>query len=146
MNCERANPLLWPFAAAELADAPAAELAHHLEQCDACRRLLDGVRRLMASASALSQDEPARTLLLQTKEAVRLELERQGRVRVDFGPVMTPDDVAKYLKVDAALVYRHLDEIPHFEIDGEIRFLRERVDEWLEANRDCIRALPRAVS
>jgi len=134
MTCEECDDLLWPLAAGELEDGQMREVTVHVEQCTSCQDRLDEVRRLAAAAKALPHATPSRSLCLQTKEAVRLELERLGRVRHAFGPVMNADDVAKYLKVTVETVYRHLDEIPHFELEGQMRFRRESLDRWIESS------------
>src|SRR5437899_3333943 len=48
-------------------------------------------------------------------------------------PVLTPAEVAKYLRLPKAKILRLAEEgdIPAREIDGEWRFLRAAVDEWL---------------
>ena len=133
MTCEECDSLLWAFAAAELDGEKRVSVEQHVSRCPTCQRRLDEVRRLRAAAQDLADASPSLSLCLETKEALRLELEREGRVRAAFGPLMDADELAKYLKVDVALVYRHLDEIPHFELEGQIRFRRQSIDEWIEA-------------
>ena len=132
MTCENCDSQLWAFAAGELDGERHASVGQHVSHCPACQRRLDEVRRLTAAAQALADASPSLSLCLETKEALRLELEREGRIRAAFGPLMDADELAKYLKVDVALVYRHLDEIPHFELEGQIRFRRQSIDEWIE--------------
>ena len=133
MTCEECDSLLWAFAAAELDGEQHACVDQHVSHCPVCRRRLDEVHRLAAAARTLADASPSLSLCLETKEVLRLELEREGRVRAAFGPLMDAEELAKYLKVDVALVYRHLDEIPHFELEGQIRFRRQSIDEWTEA-------------
>ncbi|MGO9604615.1 MAG: helix-turn-helix domain-containing protein [Candidatus Binataceae bacterium] len=46
--------------------------------------------------------------------------------------VMTVKEVAEYLKVHYTTIYRLLkrSQIPAFQIGGDWRFYRERIDEW----------------
>ena len=133
MTCEEYGALLWAFLADELDQKQDALVRDHLTHCTSCQHRLEQVRRLAAAARALPDDSQSLSLWLETKEAVRVELERAGRAAAAFGPVMDADDLAKYLKVDVATVYRHLEEIPHFELEGQMRFRRESIDSWLES-------------
>ena len=146
MRCYDVRVLLWPFAKDELSASEAAAVRDHSAGCPDCARELAQVQQLVAAAVELPGMDPSIGVLLQTKEEVRLELERQGVWRVAFGPVMTPEEVARYLKVDVAAVYLHLHEMPHFELDGETRFRREAIDEWIAAGEELPRLAPRVVS
>lgn len=133
MTCEEYDALLWAFLAGELDQKQDALVRDHLTRCTSCQRRLEQVRSIAAAARTLPDEVPSQSLCLETKEAVRFELEREGRAASALGPMMTADELARYLKVDVALVYRHLDEIPHIELEGQMRFRRESIDRWLES-------------
>ena len=45
--------------------------------------------------------------------------------------IMTLEEVAAYLQVDADAIWNLLDEIPHFQVGYELRFRKSSVDEWI---------------
>ena len=85
------------------------------EVMSACREALDA--RLSAAA----------TLRIRSALAEALREEAEGA----SGPILTMEEVSRYLRVDPATVEAHLNEIPCFELGGRIRFRREAVDEWI---------------
>jgi len=133
MTCDLCRERIWDYCAGDLPADEAASVEAHLAECASCRQAESEVRRICEAASGLTHADEDRALWLQTKEAIREELGRQGRGDAAFGPVMNADDLARYLKVDVSVIYRRLDEIPHFELEGTILFRRESVDAWLSS-------------
>ena len=133
MKCEDCDATLWEFHKHELESDQAAEVQAHLDACDACRTQADAVRRLVEAAGGPAAEEPSDALCLDAKAAVRTELQRQGRGQLDFGPVMDAHDLAQYLKVDVAVIHDRLEEIPHFDLGGHVRFTRSSIDDWIQS-------------
>lgn len=52
------------------------------------------------------------------------------------GEILTPDDVAAYLKAGKRTVYRPVvgGKLPAFKLGGTWRFRRSDLDEWIAAN------------
>jgi excisionase family DNA binding protein len=48
-------------------------------------------------------------------------------------PMMTPTEVAEYLRIHGSTVYRLIrrGEIPSFKVGGDYRFRRDEIDKWL---------------
>ncbi|HOT74715.1 MAG TPA: helix-turn-helix domain-containing protein [Candidatus Wallbacteria bacterium] len=49
------------------------------------------------------------------------------------GDIMTPEELAEYLKIPADSIYGMLGEIPHLILAGRVRFRRISVDKWLDS-------------
>ena len=49
--------------------------------------------------------------------------------------LLTVQDICELLKVPRSYVYylTHKNEIPHFKINGHLRFRQSRIEEWLES-------------
>lgn len=53
---------------------------------------------------------------------------------IQIAPIMSVEDVAAYLKLSTSKIYRMAErkEIPAVKIGGQWRFLKEKIDSWLE--------------
>ncbi len=82
---------------------------------------------------------------LETTDVERLATEITLRVteklKSGLVPPTTHDDIiftvetlAKYLVTTPKWVYNHLAEIPHFKVDGLLRFRKRVIDQFFEAN------------
>jgi excisionase family DNA binding protein len=51
--------------------------------------------------------------------------------------IMTPAEVATFLKVKVSTVYAwvHLKKIPHIKRFGRLRFLRSEIEAWLKGKK-----------
>ena len=56
-------------------------------------------------------------------------------VEVKLEKLLTVQDICELLKVPRSYVYylTHKNEIPHFKINGHLRFRQSRIEEWLES-------------
>ena len=45
--------------------------------------------------------------------------------------IMTLEEVAAYLQIEPDVVWKLLNDIPHFEVGAELRFKKSSVDEWI---------------
>jgi len=70
------------------------------------------------------------TATLKVQSAINAELEIPGIF--DLKPIMTMDELAAYLRVDASDVEEYLGDIPCFEFAGKLRFRKDAVDRWIE--------------
>ncbi|HIE25914.1 TPA: helix-turn-helix domain-containing protein, partial [Candidatus Poribacteria bacterium] len=62
--------------------------------------------------------------------------ERQKMNSANSHEIMTLDEVANYLRVDADTIWNMLDELPHFQIGYELRFKKSSIDEWINAKEN----------
>ena len=82
--------------------------------------------------AAAAQELPVLAMAAESELRIRLALDRElaGGSR-DFGPVLTVEDLARYLRVPVGDIYEQLEELPAFEFAGEVRFLRASIDDWI---------------
>ena len=45
--------------------------------------------------------------------------------------IMTLEEVAAYLQIEPDVIWKLLNEIPHFEVGAELRFKKSSVNEWI---------------
>jgi excisionase family DNA binding protein len=68
----------------------------------------------------------------------RPESDEVSTATVNNSPLLTPDEVAKALRVHLSWVYAHQQEIPGFVRLGRyVRFRRVAIDEFLHAKTSC---------
>lgn len=128
MNCEDARTLLSEYEAGEAPPETAEKVREHLGACPACARLLEAMRDVAEVAAAPDEDVPrslALRILAQVDDALRGDL-------ADAPEVMTPEELARFLRVSADALDDLADLIPGVEIGGRLRFRKDRVVEWLE--------------
>ena len=129
MNCNETALWIPEFVDADMPAATQAELQAHLDACAACRAAVDGYRALVKTVRALPGQEPGEETLLRITAAIHAT--EAPRRRTEFGPVLDTEELADYLRVDAATAQQYLTEIPCFELGGKILFRRQSVDAWL---------------
>lgn len=69
--------------------------------------------------------------------AIQRELDRQA---VPHQDILTFDEVAAYLRVPADTLQDYLDELPCFELGGQLLFRKEAVVEWIDQREQRYRA------
>jgi len=47
--------------------------------------------------------------------------------------MMTPEELAEYLKIPASSIYDMLGEVPHLILAGRVRFRKNSIDKWLDS-------------
>ncbi len=110
-----------------LAGSARRKLLRHLAGCARCSEELARLRRALEALRETSLVEPS--------EATRAGLARVARGEERM-PAAVPEvlelrEVAAYLRVALADLEPLLDELPGFEIAGQIRFRREAIDRWI---------------
>ena len=128
MNCDDCLERLSPFEAGELTTDLAEQVQQHLTECAGCSRLVEALRTASTWVDRLQDDEPTRSV------CVRILAEVDELLAPDLAEapeIMTPEQLARFLRVPLAELDEVIDTIPGFEIGGELRFRRERVVEWI---------------
>ncbi|MHC5056602.1 MAG: anti-sigma factor [Planctomycetota bacterium] len=127
MRCEVTYEELALLDAGEVDDGRAGELAAHVAACAECGRRLDDLREADTVMTGLRREEPSAAAVLETRRALSREVRGCGEPEI-----MTLDEAAEFLRVDA----RELDiqewGLPVFEIGGRLRVRRARLVEWIE--------------
>jgi excisionase family DNA binding protein len=60
------------------------------------------------------------------------QIDHNGGVR-SCGDILTPEELAEYLKIPANSIYDMLNEIPHLILAGRVRFRKNSIDKWLDS-------------
>jgi hypothetical protein len=135
-ECEKYLELLPEFLEGALEGDEAAEVALHLGDCADCRDELGFVRNLTAAARRLPQPRPDHAAVLRMTEATRAT---QARPRgTEYGPVLSVEDLADYLRVDIETLEPYLADIPCFELGGKLLFRRETVEGWIRQREQTV--------
>jgi excisionase family DNA binding protein len=106
------------------------ELSDHMASCESCQEELHRVTRLSAAVKALTVTALPADGELRIRSALNAALAGAGPGHA-FGPVLTVEELARYLQVRREQVYEALEELPAFEFAGEVRFLRTSIDDWI---------------
>jgi len=135
MECETSYEELSAFAAGD-----AEHLGDHVRTCAACRARLAALRRVDRDLRLLQQPGPSAGAVLATRRLIARETRGAG------GPeIMTLSEVAEFLRVPPDALAEVADDLPAFEIGGQVRVRRTRLIEWI-AERERSYARSRAES
>ena len=129
MNCETCGEWLDEYLEAVLPADVRADLDSHLATCTACRQELDACRRLTAKVKHLPHHIPGAEVCMRVSETIHAETPRP--VRTEFGPVLSFDELAEYLRVDKVTLEQYVGDIPCFELGGRLLFRKAKVEEWI---------------
>ena len=135
MDCDVTYDELAAFVCGDLDAGRDAEIREHLPCCGRCRKRLEALGRADAALAALPPFEPAASILLATRRAL---------AEVTRGPgapeIMTLEEVAEFLRLSPAQLGEVVEELPAFELGGQIRVRRARLIEWIrQRERDYTR-------
>lgn len=129
MNCQECREQLSEYIDRELAEPQARDIKIHLDQCESCRRQLRLLEQMAAAAGNLPRHEPGAACLLRISEGIHRRAIPPRRT--EFGPVLTFDELAEYLRVSRDIAGQYLDEIPSFEMGGQLLFRKQSVESWI---------------
>ena len=125
MTCEVSYEELSEFAAAEMTEGRASEVRRHLAGCEACRRRLRTLGAVDSRLRMIRPQQPPAEAVLQTRRLLSRETGRAGAP-----DVMTLEEVAEFLRIDD--LAEAVDDLPAFEIAGQVRVRRVKLLEWIE--------------
>ena len=127
MNCDVTYEELAALAAGELPSEREAEVLAHLPDCGRCRGRLAALRRADAVLHALPPLKPPAEAALAARRAVA-PVVRGTRA----AEIMTLDEVAEMLRIGPEQLDEVVEELPAFELAGQVRVRRARLIEWIE--------------
>jgi len=127
MGCNVADAELAEFAVGEMCTDRRRAIGRHLTECTACQRRLEALRKVDATLRVLPRMEPSARAILNTRRLLAREV-RRG----DAPEIMTLDDVAEFLRIRIDDLEDIAEELPAFELAGEIRVRRSMLLEWIE--------------
>ncbi|MDP6353581.1 MAG: helix-turn-helix domain-containing protein [Planctomycetota bacterium] len=127
MTCETCKNLLSEFDSKELEENISHQVQGHLESCPACTVLLSALKQTDSLLAKLDDEEPPRSLCLRILNEVDDE---KGLVSTDLPDIITPEQLARFLRLP--LQKLETENLPAFEIGGEVRYRRDCVLRWME--------------
>ena len=140
MDCGITYEELASLAAGDADAAEAERIEQHARTCAACRTRLAALRRADRELRLLPRPEPSAGAVLATRRAIAAE------TRGSAGPeIMTLGEVAEFLRVLPDALAEVADDLPAFEVGGQVRVRRARLIEWI-ADRERSYAASRAES
>jgi len=126
VECEITYEQLAALAAGDLEADEAAKLGQHVEQCDRCRDRLAALANADQALASVHPVTPPAGALLAARRAFSDELRSRAP------EIMTLEEVGEFLRVTGEQLGEIVEELPAFEIAGQIRIRRARLTEWLE--------------
>lgn len=126
MACEVTYEELARFEAGEAEATRAGWLKEHIVSCAQCGRRIAALRRTDAALRSLRVVQPSAGVLWNVRRLLSRELGGGGTPEV-----MTLEDVARFLHVPPERLAEEADDLPAFEIGGEVRVRRTRLMEWI---------------
>ena len=126
MACDISPEELAAFAAGELAPARAAAIEEHVRSCGDCRRRLESIRAADEALSRLRSAPPPRLVVLEARRAI------SAQTRARRQEVMTLEEAAQFLRIGPDELEEIAEDLPAFELAGQVRVRRIRLIEWIE--------------
>jgi len=135
MTCTQDPNSLLDYLDGELSAAAAAAVTSHLAGCPSCRRLLASLKDSERSLAELGNETAPVDALMRVQRRVCLDLgiakERE---------ILTLEDAADFLRLEADELAEVLDDLPWFELAGRIRFRRQALLDWVrKREQECAR-------
>ena len=127
MNCEIEYDELSGLAGGELDAVRAVELRRHLGACEHCRERLAALNRADDMLKALPPVRPPAEAVLAARRALAAEVRP-----APASEIMTLDEVAEFLRITPEQLGEVVEELPAFELAGQIRIRRQRLIEWVQ--------------
>lgn len=135
MPCDVTYEELAAYTAGDVSPARENELAEHVVLCAECSERVDALQLADASLGALRPLPPPPSAILDARRAAL-----EPGARAPAPEVMTIDDVADFLRLSPDDLAAMGDQLPAFELAGQIRVRRSRLLEWIaQRERDFAR-------
>jgi len=127
VNCDVSYQDLVAFVSGD-ADAERREqIDGHAARCRRCRKRLEALGRSDAALKGLAKVAPSGGAILAARRAFS-EVTRGRRAP----EIMTLADVAEFLRVSPEQLGEMVEELPAFELAGQVRVRRDRLIEWVQ--------------
>ncbi len=129
MDCKNFLEIVSEFENGELPEKLHEEAEKHMSGCPKCKDELKNFKKVIS----LCRDSMDAKLSLSRTLKMSSSISRllsEGREPA-FSPVLTMHDLSNYLRVSGDVIETYLNEIPCFELGGQILFRKEKVDEWI---------------
>ena len=132
MSCVIDDEQLIAWIDGDLPEASAQAIASHVRECDRCRQRAATIRQADAALRSRQRDVPPAHAMLATRRALDQAL------RPLIAPeIMSLDEVAGFLRISGEQMAELMDDLPAFELAGQVRVRRTSLLQWLaERERD----------
>ena len=127
MNCEIEYDELSGLVGGELDAGRAVELRRHLGACEHCRERMAALNRSDRMLKAMQPLLPPAEAVLAARRALAPEVRL-----APASEIMTLDEVAEFLRITPEQLGEVVEELPAFELAGQIRVRRQRLIEWVQ--------------
>ena len=129
MTCNECREQLSEFEAGELSGDAARAVEAHVATCRDCAGLLQALTETARMTEGLREEWPVRSMSVRILKAAD---ELFGPDLADAPEIMTPEDVARFLRVSAEGLESAMASLPAFDIGGRLRYRKARIIEWIE--------------
>jgi len=129
MNCPVEEELV-ALADGELRGDRGQQVLAHVRECSRCRALLEAVGRIDERLSSEAAARPPASVVL----AARRKLEPV--LRPPPPEVMTLEQVASFLQIEPGELGAIVDELPAFELAGQVRVRRSLLLGWIRQREE----------
>ena len=127
MDCEITYDQLAAYATGDLGDTLLAEIRNHLPDCQRCSQRIAAINRADATLKHLPPLSPEPGAVLAARRALAEELRDPG-----LPEIMTLAEVGDFLRLTPDQLGEIAEELPAFELAGQIRIRRAKLEEWLQ--------------
>ena len=127
MSCDIGYEELAAFADGDLEAGRLREIREHLQCCRACAGRLKALQRADAVLESIPRVQPPAGAVLAARRAVSATIRRPL-----FPEIMTLAEAAEFLRITPDQLGEIVEELPAFELAGQVRIRRDRLLEWVE--------------
>lgn len=127
MNCDITYQELAALAAGDVSDERREELREHLAACAVCTERLAALGEVDAVLRALPPVAASASVILAARRVLS-EVTRGARTP----EIMTLPEAAEFLRITPEQLGEIVEELPAFELAGQIRIRREKLIEWIQ--------------
>ena len=127
MNCDVLYEELAALVSGDLDAKREATLREHAAECERCRKRLDALTRADTALGRVTPHQPSAAAMLDARRAIADEVRGP-----QAGEIMTLDEVAAFLQLEEQQMDEVADELPAFELAGQIRVRRSKLMAWIE--------------
>ena len=127
MTCDILYEDLAAFVAEELEPDREAAIREHVSDCTSCRQRITALNRTDAMLRSLRPVAPNSSAILSARRSLS---------EIVHGPqvseIMTLEETANFLKITSEQLGEIMEDLPAFELAGQIRVRRTRLIEWIQ--------------
>ena len=119
MNCNIMKELLIAYVYEDISQKDRLQLEKHLERCQKCSTELQHLQDVRLFCDYWQEQPVNKNLLHNTFLKTKPD-------------ILTPEELAVYLRVTKDEIVNNVDQIPHVRIGKSLRFRRHIILKWLE--------------